>query len=411
MVTSENYSINHFKSTLLTDMQDALHRILNFWQNEMQDMEPGNFIGAMDHSGRKYPEAPKGAVLYARILWTFSTAAYALKHRGYGKTADAVYQYFSKYFFDNDWGGVYWSTDAKGRPLETKKQVYAQGFAIYALAAYFRFSGNKRALLQAIELYELLEAKCYDPIDLGYIEACNQRWDILDDLRLSEKDANEKKTMNTHLHVLEGYAQLYKVWPDAGLKHQIKQLLLVFRDKIIHPGSHTLGLFFDEQWNRKDTLVSFGHDIEASWLLQEAAESIGDEAWIRWTSENAVEMAMISSKGIDKDGGMWHEWDNNYRHMVKEKHWWPQAEALVGFMNAWQNSGNHFFLEKLEESWKFIQEHLLIPQYGEWKWGVYENYSLMDKEDLAGFWKCPYHNGRACLELMHRITNLNKNHH
>ncbi|MCU0387688.1 MAG: AGE family epimerase/isomerase [Chitinophagaceae bacterium] len=405
MTITETCDITAHVKGLLPDMQQELERILNFWTREMLSEEKGNVIGAMDHYGKKFPDAPKGAVLYARILWTFATAAQATGNTSYAATAEAVYQYFNAHFFDQDFGGIYWSVDAKGQPLETKKQVYAQGFGIYALSAFYKLTGNAHALKQAIELYELLEATCYDPMEDGYIEACNRNWETIDDLRLSSKDANEKKTMNTHLHVLEGYAQLYKVWPDAGLKHQIKQLLMVFRDKIIQPATHTMGLFFDENWERKDNLISFGHDIEASWLLQEAAESIGDRDWIQWSKKNAIMMAEASTKGIDKDGGMWHEWDNATQHLVKEKHWWPQAEAMVGFMNAWQNSDDNSFLERLMDSWKFIQQYLILPQYGEWKWGVYEDYSLMENEDLAGFWKCPYHNGRACLELIHRLQH------
>jgi mannobiose 2-epimerase len=408
MTATETYDIKALMQGLMPQMKQELERILHFWQNEMQGEDKGNFIGAMDHAGNKFPDAPKGAVLYARILWTFSTAAHATSNISYAVTADAVYQYFITHFFDQEFGGIFWSINAKGQPLETKKQVYAQGFAIYALAAYFRLTCNAHALEQAIKLYQLLEVKCYDPMEHGYMEACNRNWEAIDDLRLSEKDANEKKTMNTHLHVLEGYAQLYKVWPDAGLKHQIKQLLIVFRDKIIQPASHTMGLFFDENWDRKDKLVSFGHDIEASWLLQEAAESIEDNYWIQWSRENAIAMAKAAIKGIDDDGGMWHEWDDATRHLLKEKHWWPQAEAMVGFMNAWQNSGDNSFLERLMDSWEFIQQYLIIPQYGEWKWGVLEDYSLMDSENLAGFWKCPYHNGRACLELIHRLQNFGK---
>jgi cellobiose epimerase len=403
----------HNYKTVLHQLQPSLQKeldaILSFWQREILKGEDGEIQGALDHDGTIHPDAPRGAVLYARILWTFSTAALLYPEKNLTGVATSVYRYFTSHFFDTAHGGVYWSTCSKGSPLETKKQVYAQGFAIYGLSAYYQLTGDKDALEQAIKLFRLLEEKCYDPVNDGYLEACNQQWDAITDLRLSEKDANEKKTMNTHLHVLEGYSLLYHIWPDAGLKHQIKQLLQVFRNHIIQPDTHTMGLFFDEQWKRKDLLISYGHDIEASWLLQEAAISIADNEWITWTAANAVQMAYASMKGIDKDGGMWHEWDGIRQQMVKEKHWWPQAEAMVGFFNAWQNSGKEIFLQTVQQTWNFISRHVIMPYPGEWKWGVYEDYSLMDTENMAGFWKCPYHNGRACMELIQRLKKYTTN--
>lgn len=390
-------------SALRSVLQKALTDILHFWQTRMPDTVNGGFLGAMRHNGDIIADAPKGAVLHARILWTFSTAALQLKNDQLTKFAEQTYHWFSQHFFDETFGGIYWSVDYRGLPYETKKQVYAQGFAIYALSAFYRLTGNQQALQQAITLFHLLEKHSYDPLNGGYFEAFSRNWDTIDDLRLSGKDANEKKTMNTHLHVLEGYTLLYKVWPDAALRQKIIELLGVFKEKIIDAQSATQGLFFDEFWTRKDTLVSFGHDIEASWLLQEAAEALDDDFWISYTKTLAPGMALASMKGIDADGGMWHEFDLAANHLVKEKHWWPQAEALIGFYNAWQDSGNPVFLEQVFNSWNFISAHLLDLQQGEWIWGVYEDYSPMSHEDFAGFWKCPYHNGRACMELLHRL--------
>jgi mannobiose 2-epimerase len=384
-------------------LEKALQDILHFWQTEMPDKENGGFMGAMRHDGKKITEAPKGAVLNARILWTFSTAAVQLKDESLRQSADDAYAYFSSHFFDPVFGGIYWSVDYKGLPLETKKQVYAQGFAMYALSAYYNLTGNEKALQQAIELFYLLEQHSYDPIDGGYFEAFTREWETIEDLRLSDKDANEKKTMNTHLHVLEGYTLLYKMWPDAELRKKIIELLSIFKDKIIVHSTATQGLFFDEKWVRKDTLISFGHDIEASWLLQEAAEALHDDDWIAYTKDLSVKMAHAALKGIDSDGGMWHEYDVATHHLVKEKHWWPQAEAMVGYYNAWQNSGDPIFREQVHKSWNFISQHLIDKQYSEWIWGVYEDYSSMSQEDFAGFWKCPYHNGRACMELLNRL--------
>jgi cellobiose epimerase len=403
---SENQIMADSAESLLQQVKDELNTILSFWQTAMPDPVNGGFIGAMRHNGQKHFDAPKGAVLNARILWTFSTAALQLNQPDLRRSADSAYKYFAEHFFDHQNGGVYWSVNYLGFPLDTKKQVYAQGFAIYALSAYYKLSGNEVALKQAIELYRLLEKYSYDPIADGYFEAFSENWQPIDDLRLSDKDANEKKTMNTHLHVLEGYTLLYKVWPDAELRLKIIALLNVFKEKIINANTATQGLFFDEHWVRKDALVSYGHDIEASWLLQEAAEAIGDDDWISYTRELSVKMAIGAIKGIDEDGGMWHEYDLASHHLVLEKHWWPQAEALVGFCNAWQNSGEKSFFDQMLRSWNFIRQFMIDRQSGEWKWGVKADYSTMDHEDLAGFWKCPYHNGRACMELMHRLKLL-----
>jgi cellobiose epimerase len=388
---------------LQAQLHQSLQQILRFWQTRMPDNNHGGYIGAMRHNGQLFPESPKGAVLNARILWTFSTANLQLKDETLRESADRAYTYFSRHFFDPEFGGIYWSVDFQGIPLETKKQVYAQGFAIYALSAYYQLTGNEKALEQAIELFHLLEKYSYDPVNSGYFEAFTREWDTIEDFRLSDKDANEKKTMNTHLHVLEGYTLLYKVWPDKELRGKITGLLDIFKERIVDKDSATQGLFFDEKWVRKDTLISFGHDIEASWLLQEAAEVLHDDDWINYTKALSVKMAYASLKGIDSDGGMWHEYDVAHQHLVKEKHWWPQAEAMVGYYNAWQNSGEPLLLEQVFRSWNFINQYLIDKESGEWIWGVYADYSQMSHEDLAGFWKCPYHNGRACMELLHRL--------
>jgi len=389
--------------TLRTALAGTLQDILRFWQTKMPDTVYGGFLGGLQYNGEPVPQAAKGAVLNARVLWTFSTAALHLKSESCRQTAEYAYQWFSGHFFDPVSGGVFWSTDYKGGPLETKKQVYAQAFAIYALSAYYRLTGNRDALQQAIGLFHTLEQHSFDPVYGGYFEAFSREWEALEDLRLSDKDANEKKTMNTHLHVLEGYAYLYKVWPDELLGQKIAGLLDIFSNRIIDKDTATQGLFFDEQWVRKDTLISFGHDIEASWLLQEAAEVLGDAQRIISYRSLAVKMAEASLRGIDSDGGMWHEYDTAGHHLVKEKHWWPQAEALVGYLNAWQLSGNPVFLKQLHSTWPFIRHYLLHQSSGEWVWGVYEDYRPMAHEGLAGFWKCPYHNARACMEIIERI--------
>ncbi len=389
------------------EMQTELKNILHFWMHKMPDMEQGGFRGQVDFNNKVHAQAPKGSVLNARILWTFS-AAY--RHTGnpvYLQTAERAYQYISRYFIDGECGGVYWTVNAEGIPLDTKKQTYAMAFVVYAFSEYYRCRPSDKVLKEAIDLYQILVEKTYDKQQGGYIEALTKDWKELEDQRLSAKDANEKKSMNTHLHVLEAFTSLYRIWPDVQLKEKLQELIQLFLTHIINSKTTHLQLFFDETWNVKGDVLSYGHDIEAAWLLQEAAAVIMDEDLIKKIKEVSTKLANAAARGLDVDGGLWYEWDNNALHLVKEKHWWPQAEAMVGFFNVYQNTGDEGYLKKSMNSWRFVQRHLLDTEAGEWHWGIKEDYTPM-QEDKAGLWKCPYHNGRACIEIINRIDQLNK---
>jgi mannobiose 2-epimerase len=239
----------------------------------------------------------------------------------------------------------------------------------------------------------------------GYIEALSRDWQPLIDLRLSDKDANEPKSMNTHLHVLEAYASLYTVWPSPALKENIRALIRLFIDRIVDKEGKHLVLFFDDNWQPRSGVVSYGHDIEAAWLVLEAAEVIGDSELAEEAKKFSIQLALATMEGVDKDGGLWYELDVNNQHLVKEKHWWPQAEALVGFFNAWQITNDDRFLKRSIKSWEFIKNHILDRKGGEWAWGVKENYVVMENEDKVGLWKCPYHNSRACIEIIKRCNS------
>lgn len=386
------------------ELASELEAILHFWMTYCVDKAQGGFVGKLDHDNKVYPDAPKGSVLNSRILWAFSAAARHDDRPTYRAIANRAFAYLDKYFVDPDHGGVYWLVTAAGAPLDTKKQVYALAFAVYAFSEYYRLTGNERAKEQAIALYRVMEQFSFDPVHGGYLEALTRGWQPIADLRLSAKDANEKKSMNTHLHVLEGYANLYRIWPNRELQKKIAALIRIFLDHIIHPQTHHLLLFFDEQWTVRSSDVSFGHDIEAAWLVQEAAGVIGDAVLLAEVKERSLLLAEAAARGLDTDGGLWYEiaeW-----RLVKEKHWWPQAEAMVGFFNAWQLSGDIRHLHRSVNCWRFVKAHILHRGKGEWVWGVKEDYTLMNKEDKAGLWKCPYHNGRACLELIQRIDSL-----
>jgi mannobiose 2-epimerase len=386
------------------DMQQELQHILAYWMQHATDNEHGGFYGRIAAANKVDAKADKGAVLNSRILWTFSAAYNSVHNNEYLTTANRAFEYIVTHFFDKEHGGVYWSVDYKGEPADTKKQVYAMAFALYGMSEYYRCRQSVLAQELSIHLFNTIEKYSYDPVKGGYLEAFARDWQPIQDLRLSSKDANEKKTMNTHLHVLEAYTSLYKNWPDTLLKTRIESLIDNFLEHIIDTNTHHLVLFFDEQWNRKSETISYGHDIEAAWLLYEAAEAIGNKELLQKTAAMAIAIANAAAEGLDKDGGLWYEYDLQENHLIKEKHWWPQAEAMVGFFNAWQLSNDKKFIDYSINAWRFVQQHVLDKQYSEWYWGIQEDYSVMPGQDKVGIWKCPYHNSRACIEIMRRIT-------
>ncbi|MDO3644341.1 AGE family epimerase/isomerase [Mucilaginibacter sp. L3T2-6] len=387
------------------ELTNELSSILNWWATNAPDDINGGFYGKIDNNNQVTGDAPKGSVLNARILWTFSAAYNHQPGSLYRQMADRAYKYIIDNFIDKSFGGVYWSVDYEGQPLDTKKQVYAMAFTIYGLSEYYRASKNDEARQTAIELFNLLAEKAYDPVKTGYFEAFTQDWQPVDDLRLSAKDANEKKTMNTHLHVLEGFTNLYRIWPDGLLRKHISILLNNFFDYFINKETHHLNLFFDEHWNSKGGLISYGHDIEATWLLLEAAEVIEYSEAIEKIKRLIPIMAQATTAALDDDGGLWYEYEPQDHHLVKEKHWWVQAEAMVGFFNSWQVTGDTKYLNIALKSWGFIKNGIIDKHNGEWFWGIGETGRIMKDEDKAGFWKCPYHNSRACLELIRRIDH------
>lgn len=388
------------------EAEAELGNILAFWQQHALDEQHGGFVGRMDNSGRIDPEAPKGAVLNARILWTFSAA---FKHTGrkeYLQLAKRAYSYLMLHFRDNTYGGIYWEVDAKGTPRNTRKQIYALAFAIYGLSEYYSISREAAALEASQELFRWIEQYSFDPVHGGYFEAFSREGVLLEDLRLSPKDRNEPKTMNTHLHILEAYAKLYQSWPDEQLGRQLENLIGIFLDRIVDARSLHLQLFFTRTWQSAARLVSYGHDIEAAWLLQEAAHVLGQEELITRTRKLAVAMARATTEGLQPDGSLYHELDLDARHWDKHREWWVSAEAMVGFLNAYQLTGDEQFLAFSLNSWRFVQQHLLDKEKGEWRWGVYDDYTPMLHEDKVGFWKCPYHNSRACIEVAQRCNQL-----
>jgi len=383
---------------------ELIQNILPFWMNKMTDSVNGGFFGRIDGNGVIHPEADKGCVLNARILWTFSSAYRILKNPDYLKIAEKSKDYLLEHFFDKKHGGVYWLLDSNGEMKDGKKQIYAQAFAIYGLTEYYRATNDQSSLSKAIELFYLIEKYSFDSNLDGYFEAFSREWGEIDDLRLSAKDANEKKTMNTHLHILEAYTNLYRVWKDDLLYNQLFGLLKVFSEKIINSSTSNLKMFFDEEWNDKTDLVSYGHNIEASWLIYEAAEVLGDEGIIRELKGKCIKIAEVSKEGIMLDGSMIYERFFESGNTDYDRHWWVQAESVIGFLNAYSLSGKEEYLNLSLAGWKFISENIIDIKDGEWYWSVDRYLEPNLKEDKAGFWKCPYHNSRMCLEIVERTA-------
>lgn len=385
------------------ELESELENILCYWKNFALDKRNGGFVGQLDNDNQADFEAPKGSVLNARILWSFSAAHNLKSNSAYLAIADRAFQYLLDFFIDKEYGGVYWLLDAQGKPVDTTKKIYALAFTIYAFSEYHIASKHELAKEKAIEIYKDLVSHSYDLAQEGYFEAFTREWGPLADLRLSEKDANEKKTMNTHLHILEAFTTLYRIWPNAGLRLQIISLLNNFETYILNKKTGNLILFFDENWMARSSVVSYGHDIEASWLLLEAAEAVHDEKLIKSIQSTSVKMAAVTRKGLDMDGGLWYE--NESSHLNKEKHWWVQAEAMVGFFNAWQISEDKIYLDLSLKSWAFVKKKIIDHNNGEWFWGVTGRGEIMSGQDKVGVWKCPYHNSRACIELIKRIRS------
>jgi len=379
--------------------------ILPFWMNRMTDEKNGGFYGRINGQAQLVENEDKGGILNARILWSFSAAYNHLGNTKLKEMAGRAKDYTLAHFFDPVFGGTFWTVDYKGQPSDTKKQIYSQAFFIYALVEYYLASGDKSCLDKAISLFHLVEDKSFDTHKNGYLEAFSRDWNLLEDLRLSAKDDNEKKTTNTHLHLLEAYTSLYKVWKEEELAGKLRNLIRIFIYKIIDRGSHHLNLFFDEDWNSKSSLISYGHDIEASWLIYEAAAVLEDKDLLLSVQDACIKLARAALEGLQPDGSMIYEKEGTKGHVDGDRHWWPQAEAVVGLMNLYELTGQHIYLDLAERCWNYIEKHLIDRQNGEWFWSIKADGNINTTDDKAGFWKCPYHNTRACLEIMSRTKS------
>ena len=422
--------------TMKQEMQDVLEQnILHFWQTKMIDRENGGFYGRIDGHEVLHPEAEKGAILNARILWTFSAAYRVLGKPEYLETATYAKDYFLEHCIDKEYGGVFWSIDYKGNPVNTRKQFYAIGFALYGMTEYARATGDREALEYALDLYDCIEEHALDRENNGYIEAMTRDWQPIADMRLSELDANFPKSQNTHLHIIEPYTNLLRCLKEmraqescdyvpaigsvlpvgitipietiVAVEASLRNIISIFTDKILNPDTHHLDLFFEMDWARgAGHLESYGHDIECSWLMHEAALVLGDSKVLAKMEPIVREVAKASEKGLRPDGWMIHEANLTTGQLDDDLHWWVQAENVVGWFNIYQYFGDESALEKAVRCWEYIKTQLIDWENGEWHWSRRPDGTLNLDDDKAGFWKCPYHNGRMCLEIIERTKEM-----
>ena len=377
-------------------------RILPWWAEHALDRERGGFHGLIGPDAAPAPDAPRGVVLNSRILWTFSAAHRTLREPWLRVVADRAAEVVTGKFLDLEHGGVYWTVDPSGRPVDPRKHVYAQAFALYGLSEHHRATGCEASRRAGQTLFGLIEAHAWEPTHGGYREAFDRGWTPLADVRLGDSDLNAPRSHNTLLHLLEAYANLYRVWPDPVLQARLRHLIGLFPDRIVDRSSGHARPFFEADWTVLSTDVSYGHDIETAWLLGDAARLLDDPTLAARVAEVAVLLADTTLReGVDPRGGLFYRADATGA-VDREKEWWPQAEAVVGFLDAFERTARPEFLDAAWRTWSFIRDHLRDHEYGEWHRRVDRDGTPQPRHEKAGPWKGPYHNGRACLEVMRR---------
>ena len=384
------------------NIKDALHqellRILTYWTQNTVDQEYGGFVGRINFQNEVVPQASKGIILNTRILWSFSAAAQYLATDAYDEICHRAYHYLKDHFFDRQYGGVCWEVDFEGTVVNSRKQVYAQAFAIYALSEYYAHSQVAEAKNEALALFSLLEENARDRKAGGYLEALDREWQPLEDMRLSAKDLNAAKTMNTHLHILEAYTRLWQVRGDIHVKEALQQLIDLYNHRFLAEEGY-YHLFFDEQWGLKSHNTSYGHDIESAWLVLEAARAVGDPSQISSCEATAAKIAArVLGEAIDEEGALLYEKDLCSGVVDKDRHWWPQVECMVGFAYHYQETNDLRYLTAIENLWKYTEGNLLDIRSGEWYFRV-DQQGKPYEEDVVSMWKAPYHTTRACMVI------------
>jgi mannobiose 2-epimerase len=398
---------------ILEDFSGSVHNqlyehILPFWTGPALDHEEGGWLGWMDNDSRIDRTKPKGLIVNSRILWTFSAVFRASPKKIYGEMAGRAYEVMTKRFWDSRHGGAFWRLTDDWRVLDDAKKIYGQAFCIYALAEYRQALGDESALVLAIQLFELVERHAHDSGHGGYFEVCHRDWSSAENSRLSEKDMAEKKSMNNHLHVLEAYTNLYRAWKNPRVAQRLRELIDLFARQILDSKTNHLHHFFDEQWRVRSDSYTFGHDIEATWLLCEAADVLEDAVLLAQTRAIALKIAeSVLNDGHDTDGGLFYE--GRAGHILNRgKEWWPQAEAVVGFLNAFEISREEKFFNAARQTWNYIMEHIVDRVHGDWFWRINEDGKPDSSQPKISEWKGPYHSSRACLETLRRLNEIRR---
>ncbi len=378
---------------------------LPFWCGPALDQQHGGWMAWLSNNLQPDHSQPKGLIVNARILWAFSAAHQVRPEPVFFEMAERAFEFVTEKFWDAKHGGAFWQLNAQGRVKDDSKKTYGQAFYIYALVEFHRAFGSHAAFERAQTLFELVERHAHDTEFGGYFEVLNRDWSpAAADARLSEKDMSEKKSMNNQLHVLEAYTNLYRSWREPRVAVRLRELTELFLTRILDGHTHHLHHFFNERWEVRSDTYTFGHDIEASWLLCEAAEELGDAALLARVRTVAVQMAEVAfNEGLGADGGLCYE-GRAGKIIDNGCECWPQAEAMVGFLNAYHILGNPDFLAAALQAWKYINDHLIDRAHGEWFWRINPGGLPDAKLPKVSEWKGPYHATRACLETMRRLN-------
>ena len=395
-------------SQMLTIQQEVRElveqNILKYWMEKMVDNENGAFYGRRDGNDNLDSTAPKSVVLNARILWAFSAAYRVLGKPEYREMAVRAKDYILEHFIDTEFGGAYWTIDYQGKPLDTKKHVYAMAVTLFALSEYLHATDDESVLEPAKGLFYNIEGRMADGINAGYNEAMSRTWLPVIDVRLSEQDESTDRSLNTHLHLLEAYTNFYRVWPREVLNKRIRKLMGLMLEKMVNPTTSHLGMFFSEAWQGGKEIRSYGHSIEAAWLLLDAANALGDGPLLRHVSAKVPKMIAAASEGLRPNGGMIYmstreNEQSAWRH-IEDYHWWVQAESILGHWYLYRQLGDEAALSAVIEGIAFVKEHLVDWKDGEWFWSCDASLNPNRTEDKAGMWKDPCHNTRMCLSIL-----------
>lgn len=375
-------------------------KLLPFWK-KLRDKENGGFYGYVDFDLNIDKTAVKGCILHSRILWFFANAAMTLGDKTLLEYADHAYEFIKKCCIDETYGGIYWAVTYDGKIADDIKHTYNQAFAIYALSSYYDASGNKEALELAWKLYELIETRCKD--SEGYLEAFDRNFEPVSNEKLSENGVMAEKTMNTLLHVFEAYTELYRVTKDEKVGENLRWILEIFEDKVYNPKRHRQEVFFDAHWNTLIDLHSYGHDIETAWLIDRGCEVLGDQALSEKMQAITKDLTAEVYKTAFKDNSLLNECEKGVDDVSRR--WWVQAETVVGFLNGYEKAPEHKeYLEAVFGQWDYIKTNLVDKREGsEWFWDLDENGVPATKKPIVEPWKCPYHNGRMCFEVIRRL--------